>query len=462
MLKKGLQIVIVMVAALGLYVCSKQLGNFLLSVKASSGNITPLPNGPIGNSYNWSLIFSDEFNSSPVDTTKWSPCIYWGITKDGCYENLSQLEWYKTSNSTIANDLLTIQARKETTKTQKGTFAYTSGLITSDRNTSDTTVPVKFDFQYGYAEIRAKVPTGKGLWPAFWMLPTDHSNGEIDIMEILGDHPETNYMTYHWGNGQSIGGSWSISGTDFSKDFHTYAVDWNPDSIVWYIDGVERYRLSDASIIPQKRLDLIANLQIGGSWAGNPDRNTVFPANYDIDYIRVWKKGLPISTPTPTATPTISPTAMPTSTNNLLLNPSFEAGVSPWSLDVKTGAAANISLDPSSAFHGKYSTVINTTKSSTTDWYVQLTQNKLVLNKGQIYNLSFTARSETSRTIPVIIQNDNNPYTEYSRQNVSLTPDWQTFNISFTLPVDLSNAKLSFSLGKKTGKIWFDQLSLGN
>ena len=83
--------------------------------------------------------------------------------------------------------------------------------------------------------------------------------------------------------------------TDFAKGYHTYAVDWTPDYIAWYIDGVEQYRVTDKSILPSKRMYLIANLQVGGSWAGSPNASTVFPANYDIDYIRVWKRVTPSS-----------------------------------------------------------------------------------------------------------------------------------------------------------------------
>ena len=272
------------------------LGGVLTPAFAQS---TPaVPDGPLGQAFQWSLVFEDVFSGSSVDTAKWSPYINWGITNNGGFENLSNLEWYFPANRTVANGVLRIQARKENTVTSYGTYNYTSGLVTTDRETDTTSIPAKFDFLYGYVEIRAKIPGGRGLWPAFWMLPSDHSTSEeIDIMEILGDHPEINYMTYHWGTHQSFGGSWTISNADFSQGYHTYAVDWSPDALVWSIDGVERQRITDASIISHKLMNLIANLQVGGSWAGNPDANTVFPANFDIDYIRVWKKGAAVVAP---------------------------------------------------------------------------------------------------------------------------------------------------------------------
>lgn len=257
-----------------------------------------IPDGPLGQTYQWSMVFEDGFSTGSVDPAKWAPEIYWGITSNGGFENLSNLEWYFPANRSVANGILTIQARKENTVTSYGTFPYTSGMITSDRDTDTASVPAKFDFLYGYVEIRAKIPAGKGLWPAFWMLPSDHSTSEeIDIMEILGDRPDISYMTYHWGSSQSTGKSWTITGTDFSRGYHTYAVDWSADAIVWYIDGVERQRVTDVAILTHKSMFLIANLQVGGSWAGNPDTNTVFPANYAIDYIRVWKKGAAVVAP---------------------------------------------------------------------------------------------------------------------------------------------------------------------
>ncbi len=431
----------------------------LLTSNSRVKAVSVVPNGSIGQVYNWSLIFEDNFDTSPVNNTKWAPCIYWGITSNGCYENLSNAEWYMPANSTVNNGILTLQARKQKTVYKKQTFNYTSGLLTSDRDTNTTSVPAKFDFTYGYAEIRAKVPAGKGLWPAFWMLPSDHSDtSEIDVMEILGDHPEKNYMTYHYGSGQQLSSSFVITGTDFSKDYHTYAVDWNPDSMVWYIDGVEKYRITDAAVLPNKAFYLIANLQVGtrNTWPGAPDNSTVFPANYDIDYVRVWKKGNPL----PTTIPSPTPTGVMT---NILINPSFESGVTPWFLDVKTGALASVANDSTVFTDGVYSAQANTTQVSGTDWHVQLAQSNLPLVKNSLYKIQFMAKSDsaTARSIPVIIQQNYGNYVEYFNQNISLTNQWTLYSLDFTPTVDDNNVKLSFSLGGQTGKVWFDQLFFG-
>src|SRR5690242_15236708 len=151
---------------------------------------------------------------------------------------------------------------------------YTSGMISSFGH---------FAQQYGYFEIRAKFPAGKGYWPAFWLLPADKTwPPEIDVLEILGHEPDKVYLTNHWQTAEkheSVGDSYK--GPDFSADYHTFAVDWEPNEIVWYVDGVERFRSKQG--VPAMPMYIIANLAVGGDWPGNPDATTKFPGNMDID-----------------------------------------------------------------------------------------------------------------------------------------------------------------------------------
>jgi beta-glucanase (GH16 family) len=192
----------------------------------------------------------------------------------------------------VDRGLLKLQARQETfIASDENTYDYTSGMITSGRSSSETSLPPNFTFQYGYAEIRARVPAGQGLWPAFWMLPATHeSKPEIDVLEILGDDPQTVHMFFHYrdidGSADKDGSSWT--GPDFSKDWHTFAVDWQPEAITWYIDGIERKRYDEITHVPAEPMYLLANLAVGGDWPGPPDSSTLFPSNYEIDYIRVW------------------------------------------------------------------------------------------------------------------------------------------------------------------------------
>jgi beta-glucanase (GH16 family) len=147
----------------------------------------------------------------------------------------------------------------------------------------------RFYFQYGYVEIRAQVPKGQGLWPAVWLLAQGADSAEeIDIMEVLGGDPGTVHTTIHYKRptGQKMVKGYETHGTDFSADFHTYAVDWEWDKIVWFIDGKEVFRVTDH--VPHEPMYLIANLAVGGAWPGYPDQTTQFPATFRIDFIRVF------------------------------------------------------------------------------------------------------------------------------------------------------------------------------
>jgi beta-glucanase (GH16 family) len=218
----------------------------------------------------WTMIFHDEFASASLDQNVWATKLKWGDT------NPPELEYYASDAFDLSNGILHIQAKKQPAFGQE----YRSGVIASFRS---------FSFQYGYLEARVRVPSGQGLWPALWLLYDGNKSDEIDAMEILGDKPDIVYMTLHYdgpsGHSQNTGSYYT--GSDFSKDFHIFAVDWSPNAIIWYVDGVERFRVTNN--IPQGPLYIIANLAIGGKWPGAPNNSTNFPAYFDIDYIRVYK-----------------------------------------------------------------------------------------------------------------------------------------------------------------------------
>lgn len=247
---------------------------------------------PVGQQGNWNLIFHDEFNGNSLDTTKWNTCYYNFMLDHGCIHDQGELEFYQPGAVTVSNGSVKLKAQKSPFAASNGkTYPYTSGMITtgpSVGNPKDT----RFAFKYGYMEMRAKVPAGKGLWPAFWTLPANLGwPPEIDVFEILGDQPNVVNLHYHYetpngGDGDSPG-SWV--GPDFSADWHTYAVDWEPHSITWYIDGVARRTFTDQDLIPAAPMYLVANLAVGGSWPGSPDASTHFPAAFEIDYVRVWQ-----------------------------------------------------------------------------------------------------------------------------------------------------------------------------
>ncbi len=249
---------------------------------------------PVGQHGNWMMIFHDEFNGKALDATKWTTCYFNFTVGNGCDHDQGELELYRPEEVFVSNGTLKLHAERRTVSASNGkVYHYTSGMISTGPTASNPN-DSRFAFQYGYIEMRAKIPSGKGMWPAFWTLPTDLSwPPEIDVFEILGDAPNLINMHYHYatadrGDGDS-GDEWT--GPDFSADWHTYAVDWEPHAIVWYVDGVERSRYTVAAHIVSKPMYLIANLAVGGDWPGSPDITTPFPSDYQIDYIRVWKKG---------------------------------------------------------------------------------------------------------------------------------------------------------------------------
>jgi len=224
----------------------------------------------------WQLTFQDEFDGAQVDATKWVKRYKWGEAQIN-----GELQAYVDDAFQVQNGILSIVGDKRTATYAGQTFQYASGVLCSVR-----------EQMYGYFEARLKVPAGQGMWPAFWLLGTTGSTGvnEIDIHEILGNQPSTVYMTVHWGTDynaghQSDGSSWV--GRDFSADFHTFGLEWNPDSIIWTIDGVERKRHTGAGV-PQVAMYVILNLAIGGTWPGAPDATTPFPGLYQIDYVRAY------------------------------------------------------------------------------------------------------------------------------------------------------------------------------
>ncbi|MFK8014877.1 MAG: family 16 glycosylhydrolase [Gammaproteobacteria bacterium] len=239
------------------------------------------------------LSWSDEFDGTEVDLTKWEFQLgdgsQFGIPGWGNNE----LQFYTTDNATVADGVLTITAREESL----GSFDYTSSrLRTLGRG----------DFTYGRFEMRAKLPSTQGMWPAFWMLSSAPSvygvwaaSGEIDIMESLGNIPERIYGTIHYGGSfpENV-----FSGEEYdllpgtAGDFHEYAVEWQEGVIRWYVDG-QLYATrsswwSTGGPFPAPfdiDFHLLLNLAVGGNFPGNPDATTVFPQEYIIDYVRVYQ-----------------------------------------------------------------------------------------------------------------------------------------------------------------------------
>lgn len=258
------------------------------------------------------LVWSDEFAGSEVDLSKWTFQL-----GDGTDVGLppgwgnNELQFYLADNATVAGGFLTITAREESV----GGSSYTSARMRSLG---------KGDWTFGRMEMRARMPIGQGIWPAFWMLPSDSSygtwaaSGEIDIVEYIGSQPYRIFGTIHYG------GSWPgnvFSSTDyvlpsgtFHDDFHVFAVEWELGEIRWYVDDVpfatRNNWFSTGGPFPAPfdvDFHVLLNLAVGGNLPGPPNAATVFPQDYVIDYVRVYQVPSAVAITSPTADDVITP-----------------------------------------------------------------------------------------------------------------------------------------------------------
>ncbi|WP_326566456.1 family 16 glycosylhydrolase [Amycolatopsis rhabdoformis] len=232
--------------------------------------------------------FTDDFNGaagSPADGSKWN-------YETGDNVNNHERQYYTSGTNNASLDgqgHLVITAKRENPGNYNcwyGRCEYTSARL----NTSG-----KFSQAYGHFETRMKLPRGQGMWPAFWMLgggnwPTD---GEIDVMENVGFEPNTVHGTIHGPGYSGAGGIGAgYNGPNFSDDFHTYAVDWSPNKIVWSVDG-NAYQTRTPSDLNGNRwvydhnFFIIMNLAVGGYWPGDPNGSTQFPQQLVVDYVHV-------------------------------------------------------------------------------------------------------------------------------------------------------------------------------
>jgi beta-glucanase (GH16 family) len=227
----------------------------------------------------WSLYWHDEFESTVLDSTKWTR----EIGGNGWGNNEFQYYTGTTNNSQLVNGQLVITAKKE----PFGQNQYTSArLITKN----------KFDFRYGRIEARIKVPMGQGLWPAFWMLGSNISAvswpkcGEIDVMEHINNEAKI-YGTYHF---DSIGHRYHGDEIGCNPaEYHQYALVWNNQEMIWLLDNVPYYQATITNGNGNKEefhlpFFILLNLAVGGNWPGPPLLSTPFPSQMLVDYVRVY------------------------------------------------------------------------------------------------------------------------------------------------------------------------------
>jgi beta-glucosidase len=251
----------------------------------------------------WALLWSDEFDGpagAPPNPAFWQPEIGDGTLNGIPGWGNSELETYTADPENVSMDgagHLAITAR-EVNPEQGLVCWYGDCLYSSARLITWR----RAEFEFGRVEARLKLPAGAGLWPAFWMLGTNLDqvgwprSGEIDIMENIGREPNRVYATVHgpgYSGGQGIGQGYDL-GEPVSADFHTYAIEWTPNLVRWFVDDTETFSVSPddlpsgAEWVYNHPFFLLLNVAVGGNWPGNPDANTVFPQTMLVDYVRVY------------------------------------------------------------------------------------------------------------------------------------------------------------------------------
>ncbi len=234
----------------------------------------------------WKLSWNEEFNNGYIDTAVWN----WNPAQNrngelGYFTNRSQ-------NSFMENGNLVIQSLKE-------------DYMGSQYTSAELTTSGKKNFLYGKIEMYAKLPSGKGAWPAFWMLGESGAwpaCGEVDIIEMLGGPNDGGAKgeniangTLHWsnsaGNHVGAGSHYTLPEGKFTDGYHTIGIIWSHNKMRWYIDDVI-YREADITAEDMTEFHspmyLLLNTSVGGSWPGSPDNSTVFPMRYYIDYVRYY------------------------------------------------------------------------------------------------------------------------------------------------------------------------------
>ena len=259
------------------------------SPSTSATTTAPAAGSPasVGLTGAWSRVFHDGFAGDRLDGASWVTCYDWnngGCTNAGNHE----LEWYQPGQVGVAGGTLTLTAQRQATVAPGGTvYPWTSGMVSTGRESKS--LPAHRTFTYGFFSARIKVPAQLGMFPAFWLMPqTGSSPPELDVAEFNGNE-QTALMTVHW---TSPTGADKFSQTlygpvDFPAAFHEFAVDWQPGSITWYIDGVARRTVTDAAIIPKVPMEMLFTLAVGFPDAPPAD---VSRATMSVQDVQVWQR----------------------------------------------------------------------------------------------------------------------------------------------------------------------------
>ncbi|WP_273852812.1 carbohydrate binding domain-containing protein [Guptibacillus spartinae] len=414
----------------------------------------------------WNLVWEDEFNGESIDEDKWN-FVQGG---DGYGNNEWQHYTNREKNARVEDGSLVIEAHKE----QFGGNDYTSAKLTTQN---------KGDWTYGRYEIKAKLPKGQGIWPAIWMMPTDYelysgwpATGEIDIMELLGHDPDTVYGTLHYGKPwKNTGESYDLPVGDFSDEYHTFTLDWEPGEFRWYVDGIlyakqnDWFTKNENEAAPytypapfDRDFFMQLNLAVGGNWPGYPDDSTIFPNQMLVDYVKVYELDGEYreAGERPITEESVQDLREPIN-GNYVYNGQFDTNLEYWDFQP---------FEPSDLFGGAGEVSVvdgeaNVTISDPGDqpYAVQFVQPNVPLENGERYKLSFDARSNGDRGMVVNVSGPEQGFARYlSDKSVDLSSNYQTYSYEFDMENGTDpHSRIEFNMGQSSDlPVWIDHVSL--
>lgn len=464
----------------------------------------------------WTIDWSDEFEGDSLDTSKWSYMIGTGAEYSGNGWGNNEEEYYTNGeNAVVSGGALTITARKlqEEERANYGGKKYTSTRLWSmdDSSNPGGEKTKKYTKTYGRIEARIRIqsdsPDGisTGLWPAFWMMPADDvygtwaASGEIDIMEARGSNPKVTDATLHygsqWPNNKTVGGHYSPDNPNSNydesftiADYHTYAIEWIPGEISWYMDDQLFYSTSDwYSTTVNNAIDytypapfnqefyLLLNLAVGGNYDGGALSDSWSTAEMDVDYVRVYDlvdeetnqivdydamENIVVKPENKADAELISGVINETNFIGSQLSHIKNTAAYPaetergWYLSNLQGGVATSSMVDTDTIK------VDVTSPGTENYSVQLIHN-VPLTKGYRYILTFDGKSDTSRTILAKFGNVGG-YPAYSDSySIDLSPDWKSYSYTF----DMANTsdidgRIEWNLGLSAGASYFKNFSI--
>ena len=460
---------------------------------------------------NWSITWSDEFNDGSLDTSKWSYMIGNGSNYSGDGWGNNEQEYYtEGDNASFVTedgaDCLKITARKE----EKGGKNYTSTRLWTmdDSANPGGEKTTKFSKTYGRFESRIKVNNQEdnmaGIWPAFWLMPANDeygvwaSSGELDIMEARGSNKNSVDGTIHygskWPNNKAIGGSLNkntaISGSelpDFSYgDWHTYAVEWLPGEICWYVDDTLYYKTSNWYATAENNgtdftypapfdqdFYILLNLAVGGNYDGGALDPKLTEASMLVDYVRVYdltdesgnvigydesnvqkpQKDADDQLVSGTENETNYVASSLANTKKTTGYPN-EKDKTDWFVSELEGGKANVDYTDQNGL------AVDVTAGGNQSYSVQLIHN-VPLTKGYRYVMEFDARADEAKTLSAKFGNIGG-YPAYSDSyDVDLTTDWKHYKYVFDMESETdADGRIEFNFQQSIGKCYFKNFSI--